>query len=241
MNEIDRQTQAGQIPSRQSAPARRGPEDQEITQPLPLLDPAEGETLRASGQQLAPQAQQEQAASQSRRVRRTSKQPEGVFSLAAFCACLVASAFLAGGLSLLGPFLSLAGLTSYSTAGQALGLAFSPEGRQLALPYLISRGLLTILAFLLAGYTAGRMAGRKPAQSSLGILAWSGLGILLASGLTWAFRQHAHPFAPSFALQAQLSSDLPGGLLALCASALLAFLGSLLGALIGIRYYRHLS
>ncbi|MGH1977981.1 hypothetical protein [Rothia sp. L_38] len=159
----------------------------------------------------------------------------------AFCGALVAYGLATGGLALARTLMGLLGVSTYSSLTETVLAVTTPASRAQALPWLITVALVLSLAFGLGGYAATRMTALAPGKQAVGVLAVSALGSLLATLLTWATAQLAHPLAPSYALQPLLSPDVAIGALTALAAGLLALLAALAGAGLGLRYHRALT
>lgn len=159
----------------------------------------------------------------------------------AFCGALVAYGLTTGGLALARTLMGLLGVSTYSGLTETVLAVTAPASRAQALPWLITVALLLSLAFGLGGYAATRMTALAPGKQAVGVLAVSALGSLLATLLTWATAQLAHPLAPSYALQPLLSPDVAIGALTALAAGVLALLAALAGAGLGLRYHRTLT
>lgn len=159
----------------------------------------------------------------------------------AFCGALVAYALATGSLALARTVMGVLGISTYSGLTETVLAVTAPASRAQALPWLITVALLLSLAFGLGGYAATRMTALAPGKQAVGVLAVSALGSLLATLLTWATAQLAHPLAPSYALQPLLSPDVAIGALTVLAAGVLALLAALAGAGLGLRYHRALT
>ncbi|WP_237207269.1 hypothetical protein [Rothia nasimurium] len=159
----------------------------------------------------------------------------------AFCGALVAYGLTTGGLALARTLMGLLGVSTYSGLTETVLAVTAPASRAQALPWLITVAILLSLAFGLGGYAATRMTAFAPGKQAVGVLAVSALGSLLATLLTWATAQLAHPLAPSYALQPLLSPDVAIGALTVLAAGVLALLAALAGAGLGLRYHRALT
>ncbi|WHS50702.1 hypothetical protein QM007_01610 [Rothia sp. SD9660Na] len=159
----------------------------------------------------------------------------------AFCGALVAYGLTTGGLALARTLMGLLGVSTYSGLTETVLAVTAPASRAQALPWLITVALVLSLAFGLGGYAATRMTALAPGKQAVGVLAVSALGSLLATLLTWATDQLAHPLTPSYALQPLLSPDVAIGALTALAAGVLALLAALAGGGLGLRYHRTLT
>lgn len=161
--------------------------------------------------------------------------------LPAMSGSLVAYALSTGLFALIRAVFSAVGISTYSSlTGGALAVsAASTQGQ--AIPWVVASALIWLLSFGWAGYVAARMAAVAPTKQALGVVAVSFLATLVATLVTWATASLPSPLKPSFALQPLLAPDLAVGSLTALAAGLLAAIGSMLGAGLGIRYYRALT
>lgn len=154
---------------------------------------------------------------------------------------LVAYGLSTGLFALVEAVFRILGLTTYTSFTGATLAVSSASTQGQALPWVVASTLIWLSSFGWAGYTAARMTALAPSRQALGVTAVSFLAVLLATLMAWVSVFLPSVPSPRFALQPLLEPNIVIGSLTGLALGLLALMGSLLGASLGIRYHQGLT
>ena len=117
------------------------------------------------------------------------------------------------------------------------------EGEADALTFLITVGVIYLLAYLAGGYTAGRMARFAGAKQGVSVCLWQILGCATATIFTYVMPHAFSPgsYSPLAAQQFFGAGTISNGILALLSVIGVSFLGAILGGMCGRIYHRRVE
>ena len=152
---------------------------------------------------------------------------------------LITISLMDGGLWAIQSWLTLTGQSESIEYASVVSRLFS--GASNAVPVAVALGVLIFFAYLVGGYSAGRMARFAGAKQGIAVWLWQIMALILGSLATFLTPQLFQNGAASLSLQKLIAGDFANGLLAVLLVLALSFLGAILGGLCGRLYHRRVD
>lgn len=152
---------------------------------------------------------------------------------------LITISLMDGGLWAIQSWLTLTGQSESIEYSSVVSRLFS--GASNAVPVAVALSVLIFFAYLVGGYSAGRMARFAGAKQGIAVWLWQIMALILGSLATFLTPQLFQNGVASLSLQKLIAGDFANGLLAVLLVLALSFLGAILGGLMGRLYHRRVD
>lgn len=159
--------------------------------------------------------------------------------IATFLGFAVATFFLT---VLLGMVAAIVGSVGYQLGAEVpkVGGSISGATQQLGIGALAGSILALVLAYLIGGYTAGRLARYDGMKNGMGVVAWTILMVIIL-GILGALLGSKFNVASQLHLDVNVSSLTTGGLISLAVTLLVMLISSGLGGALGAHYHKRID
>lgn len=152
---------------------------------------------------------------------------------------LITLSLMDGGQWAIQSWLTLTGQSESIEYASVVSRLFS--GASNAVPVAVALGVLIFFAYLVGGYSAGRMARFAGAKQGIAVWLWQIMVLIIGSLATFLAPQLFQNGVASLSLQKLMGGDFANGLLAVLLVLALSFLGAILGGLCGRLYHRRVD
>ena len=152
---------------------------------------------------------------------------------------LITISLMDGGQWAIKSWLTLTGQSESIEYASVVSRLFS--GASNAVPVAVALGVLIFFAYLVGGYSAGRMARFAGAKQGIAVWLWQIMVLIIGSLATFLAPQLFQNGVASLSLQKLMGGDFANGLLAVLLVLALSFLGAILGGLLGRLYHRRVD